>query len=170
MQYSEFKKVCQVGDIIAVSHQEWNTLSDIESQVVRMATESEFSHVCVLIKDKNGEPCVIEAVVPQVTISSLTKYLNYGFYHVATPDKPMSKEEEAYGMSKLGEGYSKWEAIGGYLDLIKIGGDSKWMCAELTIAMRNLSGLFLGAHATPAAVIRSAMQAGYSLTFVIKDS
>jgi hypothetical protein len=169
MRYSEFKRVCQAGDIIAVSHQEWNTLADIESQVVRMATESEFSHVCVLIKDKNGEPCVLEAVVPQVTISPLTKYLNYGFYHVATPDKPMSKEEEAYGMSKLGEGYSKWEAIGGYLDLIKIGGDDLWMCAELTIAMRNLSGLSLGTHATPSAVVHKALSLGYSMNLVERD-
>jgi hypothetical protein len=166
MKYSEFKEVCQSGDIVAVSHQEWKTISDIESQVVRMATESEYSHVCVVWKDKNGEPHVIEAVVPQVTVSPLSKYLVNGFYHIATCDKPMSKEEEAYGMSKVGQKYSKLEAIAGYFDLLPVGGDEFWMCAELTIAMRNLSGLNLGPHATPAAVVQKALNTGYTLTFV----
>jgi hypothetical protein len=169
MKYSEFKKVCQSGDLIAVSHQEWESISDIESQIVRMATESEYSHVCVLVKDNDGKPCVLEAVVPEVTVSPLTKYLNSGFYHIATPDKPMSKEEEAYGMSKVGQSYSKLEAVAGYLDLLPIGGDELWQCSELTIAMRKLSGLDLGPHATPAAVVKQALLRGYELKLIERD-
>lgn len=169
MKYSEFKKVCQAGDIIAVSHQEWETISDIESQIVRMATESEFSHVCVLIKDEHGEPCVLEAVVPEVTISPLTKYLKDGFYHISTPDKPMTKEEESYGRSKLKQKYSKLEAVAGYLDLLPVGGSERWECAELTICMRRLSSLDLGPKATPAKVVREALSQGYSLNLVTKD-
>lgn len=169
MKYSEFKKVCQAGDLIAVSHQDWKTIPDIESQIVRMATESEYSHVAVVWKDKNGEPCVLEAVMPQVTISPLTKYLNYGFYHVATPDKPMSKGEEAYGMSKIGDEYSKVQAVEGYFHMLDIAQDHRWQCSELTISMRRLSSLDLGPTATPAAVVHKALSKGYQLTLVEKD-
>lgn len=166
MNYTEFKNVCQSGDIIAVSHKEWKTFADVESQIVRIVTESEFSHVCVLWKDEKGELCVVEAVVPEVTISPLTKYLNDGFYWIATPDKPMGKDEEAYGMSKLGQVYSKPEAIAGYLNLLQIGNDTRWQCSELTICMRRLSGLSLGTHATPSAVVQQALSKGYTLQFV----
>jgi hypothetical protein len=168
MKYSEFKNVCKSGDLIAVSHKEWKTVADIESQIVRMVTESEYSHVCVVWKDENGEPHVIEAVVPQVSVSPLTKYLEDGFYHIPT-DKPMSKEEEAYGFSKVGQQYSKLEAVAGYLHLLDIGQDMRWQCSELTISMRRMSGLGLGPIATPSAVVQKALSRGYSLQFVERD-
>jgi hypothetical protein len=166
MQYVDAVKIMRPGDIVAVSHQQWDSLSDLESQVVRIMTESEFSHVCVVSEIKEGVPFVLEAVVPRVTINPLTKYLDQGFYYIPTADKPMTKAEEEYGMSKVGDEYSKWEAVGGYFDLIKIGGDDLWMCAELTIAMRNMSGLSLGTHATPAAVVKQALDKGYSMHFI----
>lgn len=168
MKYSEFKSVCRSGDLIFVSHQGWNSISDIESQVVRLATESEFSHTCVAYVH-DYEPCAIEAVVPSVTVSSLDKYIEQGFYWVATTDKPMSRQEEEYGLSKLGQKYSKLEAVEGYFDLIEIGGSESWFCAELTIAMRRLSGLDLGNHCTPSAVAKKVLSQGYTLTYVTKD-
>jgi hypothetical protein len=168
MKYSEFKEVCRSGDLIFVSHREWNTLSDIESQVVRIATESEFSHVCVAYLH-NGEPCTIESVVPAVTVSSLEKYATQGFYWVSVADKPMTPLEEEYGLSQIGKPYSKLEAVEGYFDLIEIGGSENWFCAEITIAMRRLSGLDLGGHCTPSAVAKNALAKGYSLQFVERD-
>jgi hypothetical protein len=169
MRYSDFKSVCHSGDLIAVSHREWKTISDVESQIVRMFTESEFSHVCVIWKDINGEPHVIEAVVPQVTVSPLTKYLDHGFYHIPMPDKPMSKEEEAYGFSKVGQAYSKVQAVEGYLHMLDIGQDVRWQCSELTISMRKMSGVSLGPIATPASVVQTALSKGYGLHFVSKE-
>jgi hypothetical protein len=169
MKYSEFKDVCQSGDIVAVSHQEWDTIADVESQIVRMATESEYSHVAVVWKDKSGEPHVIEAVVPKVSVSPLTKYLDHGFYHIATTDKPMSKEEEAYGMSHVGDNYSKVQAVEGFFHMLDIAQDHRWQCSELTISMRRLSSLDLGSTATPAAVVQKALSKGYTLTFVERD-
>jgi hypothetical protein len=130
--------------------------------------ESEYSHVAVVWVAPNGDPHLIEAVVPCVTVSPLEKYLDYGFFLIQTPDKPMTQEEESYGMSKLNEDYSKIEAIEGQLDLLRIGCSPKWECAELTICMRKLSGLDLGEKATPAAVVQRALSLGYTLKFIEK--
>jgi hypothetical protein len=133
-----------------------------------MVTESEYSHVCVVWKDENGEPHVIEAVVPQVSVNPLTKYLDYGFYHIPT-DNPMSKEEESYGLSKIGQKYSKIQAIEGYLNWLNVGDDTYWECAELTISMRRMSGANLGPIATPSAVVQKALSKGATLQFVERD-
>lgn len=169
MKYSELKGVLKSGDIIALSHQPWKTERDVESHIVRIVTESEYSHVCVAYVGESGELQVIEAVEPVVTISQLTKYLDFGFYVISTPDKPMTKEEEAYGKSKLNQPYSKIEAVEGFLGVLDIAGDSKWMCAELTIAMRRLSGLDFKCRATPAEVVRDLLQRGYELKYVKAD-
>jgi hypothetical protein len=166
MRYFEFKEVCQSGDIIAVSHQEWGTISDIESQIVRMATESEYSHVAVVWKDKNGEPYVLEATVPSVGIHPIGRYLKNGFYWIQMADKPMTSEEESYGFAHIGDSYSKIQAVEGFFNMLDIAQDRKWQCSELTISMRRLSGVDLGPTATPADVVRKAMSLGYTLTFV----
>lgn len=169
MKYSEFKKVCQAGDIIAVSHQEWNTISDIESQIVRMATESEYSHVCVVLDNDGNTPTILEAIVPSVKVNPVERYLDNGFYWIHMPDKPMVDAEREYGLSKVGQAYSKPEAIAGYLKLLNIGSDKLWQCSEITIAMRKFSGINLGPVATPAAVVQKALSKGYSLNFVERD-
>jgi hypothetical protein len=168
MKFSEFKNVVRSGDLIALSHQSWASEKDIESQIVRMATRSEFSHVCVALVEDEDVYC-IEAIVPHVSITRLEERLSEGFYHIPTPDKPMTEEEKQYGLSKVGDGYSKLEAIEGYLDLLKIGYDGLWQCSELTIAMRRLSGLDLGPIATPAKVVEKAMKLGYEMRFITKD-
>lgn len=169
MKYSEFKKVCQPGDLIAVSHQEWKTVADIESQIVRMMTESEYSHVCVLLESGGDTPTILEAVVPAVKVNPIDRYLENGFYWIHMPDKPMTDAEREYGLSKVGQEYSKGEAIAGYLKLLDIGSDQKWQCSELTISMRKFSGISLGPVATPAAVVHAALSRGYTLTLVEKD-
>lgn len=169
MKFSEFKKFAQPGDLIAVSHQEWRTLSDIESQIVRMMTESEFSHVCILLDNDGNTPHIVEAIVPAVKVNPVDRYLTNGFYWIHIPDKPLTEAEKEYGLSKVGQAYSKPEAIAGYLKLLDIGSDQKWQCSELTIAMRKFSGINLGPVATPAAVVHAALSRGYTLTLVEKD-
>jgi hypothetical protein len=166
MKWEDAKKIIKSGDIVACSHQPWATISDIQSHIVRIVTQSEYSHVAVAWLPPDGDPHVIEAVVPCVTLSPLERYLDYGFFLIQIPDKPMTQEEESYGMSKLGEEYSKLEAIEGQFDLLAIGGSDRWECAELTICMRRLSGLELGAKATPAAVVQRALSLGYSMQFI----
>jgi len=167
MKWEEAKKFIKSGDLIAVSHQPWSSVSDIESHIVRIMCESEYSHVAVAyIKD--GEPHLIEAVVPEVSINPLEKYLDFGFFWLSV-DVPMSEEEESYALSKLGQSYSKLEAVAGFMDLLDVGGDEFWQCSELTISMRKMSGVDLGSRATPAAVVQKALSLGYSLKYVTKD-
>lgn len=166
MKYEDFVKVAKAGDIIAVSHQTWSSIPDIESQIVRVVTESEFSHVAVVLENDGITPRILEAVVPTVTVNPVSRYLDYGFYHIATPNKPMTEAERQYGLSKVGQGYSKYEAVEGDLDLLDIGADALWQCSELTIAMRRFSGLDMGPKATPAAVVQKALALGCTLQFV----
>jgi hypothetical protein len=132
-----------------------------------MACESEYSHVAVILV-KDGVPHVIEAIVPQVCVSPLEKYLDYGFFLIQTPDKPMTSEEESYGLSHVGDQYSKVQAVEGFFNMLDIAQDLKWQCSELTISMRRLSGLDLGPTATPAAVVQRALSLGYTLQFIEK--
>jgi hypothetical protein len=166
MNYEEMRGSIRSGDLIVVSHQPWDNIDDIQSHIVRMATESEYSHVCVAVVNGQGEPFVLEAVVPCVTVSRVPKYLDHGFFWIPMPDKPMSKDEWDYGFSKKGEPYSKIEAIAAQLDLLKIGASRYWECAELTICMRKLSGVDFNCKATPAAVVRSALNMGYEIKFI----
>jgi hypothetical protein len=169
MNFEDFKRVAKPGDLIAVSHQTWGSLADVESQIVRIVTESEYSHVCVVLDNDGDTPHILEAVVPAVTANPASRYLDYGFYFIPTPDKPMSDAERAYGHSKIGQAYSKVEAVEGDLNLLDIGASDKWQCSELTIAMRRFSALDLGPHATPAAVVQKALSLGYTLHYITKD-
>lgn len=169
MKYSEAREEIQSGDLICLSHQAWSSLSDIESQVVKAVTQSEFSHVCVAWR-VGGRLFAIEAVVPKVRIMPISNmFENGGIYWIATPDKPMTEEELEFGLKCVGvDDYSKWEAIEGQLELLDIGASHDWQCSELTIAMRRLSGLNLGHKATPAAVVKNALSKGYTLKYLTK--
>ena len=47
MKYEDVRPTITSGDIVAFTHTGWSSWSDIESQIVRMATRSEFSHVAM---------------------------------------------------------------------------------------------------------------------------
>lgn len=168
MKWRDFVKEVKSGDLILLSHQKWGAWKDFESHVVRMVTESTFSHVCVALVEGGVAKC-IEAIEPAVSITPLESRLDEGFYWIKTPDKPMTDAELHYGLSKVGQEYSKLEAIEAEFRLLEIGASSYWECAELTICMRKLSNLDLGSVATPAKVAEKAVQIGYAMQFVTKD-
>lgn len=165
MKYSEIKEKIRSGDLIALSHKDWGSLYDLQVQAVRIFTESEYSHVAlaVVIGDT---PFLVEAVEPKIRLMPIANMLEDGFYWIPTTHIMTDKELD-FGMSKVGKDrYSKIEAIGGDLGLLDIGEDNYWQCAEFVIAMRKISGLDLGDHATPASVVQKALELGMSLQFV----
>lgn len=165
--YSEIRSQIKSGDIIALTHTEWNSLYDLQVQAVRVFTQSEYCHVAVVWVFA-GRVLVIESVTPKVRIFPLSNLKDAGFYWIPT-DTPMSDAELEYGLSKVGLGeYSKLQAIAGQLETLEIGEDDLWQCSELTIAMRKLSGLDLGPKATPAAVVQKALETGLTLNYVTK--
>lgn len=171
MEYASVRDNIKSGDLICLSHKGWGSIKDIESQIVRIVTESEFSHVCV-VWEFLGRLFVIEAVVPLVRITPLSTMLEEDKEVYWLPlSTPMTEAETEFAMGEVGVGaYSKWQAIEGELGTLDIGADRKWQCSELTIAMRKLSGVDLGDKATPAAVVRKALQIGSVVNYITKDS
>lgn len=168
MDYAQARNQIKSGDLIAMTHNQWNSFYDLQVQAVRTGTQSEYCHMCVAWVIA-GRVFVIEAVNPLVRIFPLSNLKDAGFYWLATPDTPMSDKELEFGLSWVGRGeYSKWQAIEAQLNTLDVGADDKWECAELTICMRRLSGLDLGSKATPAAVVQEALKKGYTLAFVSK--
>lgn len=165
MKYSEMRGSIRSGDLIAFEHEGWKSIADIESQIVKCVTQSAFSHVCVAWV-VGGRVFLIEAVVPQVRLMPLSNRAREGFYWIPS-EKPMTETELEFGLQWVGVGdYSKWEAILGELELLKIGASEKWECAELTIEMRKRSNELLGEKATPADVVKEALKNGYPLKYV----
>jgi hypothetical protein len=166
--YADVRDSIRSGDLIALTHEAWGSFYDLQVQAVRTFTQSEYSHVCVAWVI-GGRVFVIESVTPMVRIMPLSNLQDKGFYWIPTA-VPMTDAELEFGLARVGLGeYSKIQAIEGQLGTLDIGGDELWMCAELVIAMRRLSGLDLGPKATPAAVVKKALEQGYDLRFVLRE-
>lgn len=156
----------QSGDILALSHSEWDSIHDIQVQAVRTFTQSEFSHVCCAMV-LEGRVYAIEAVEPKVRLMPLNNILkNEGVYWIPM-NTPMTEDETEFVLSEVGVGaYSKWQAIAGQLEMLDIGSDSMYQCSELVIAQRRLSGIELGPKATPSKVIKKAVEMGNSIKYI----
>ena len=166
-KYNEVRDSIKSGDIIALTHTEWDSLYDLQVQAVRIFTQSEYAHVA-LTWVVGGRVFVIESVTPKIRIMPLSNLKDSGFYWIPT-NHPMTDAELEYGLSKVGMGeYSKLQAVQGQLETLHIGEDDEWQCSELVIAMRRLSGLDLGPKATPAAVVQKALEKGLTLSYVTK--
>jgi len=168
MKYSAYRSSIKDGDIIALSHYKWASWYDIQVQAVRVFTQSEYSHVGIAWW-ANGRLFIIESVTPVVRIVPVSTLAEEGFYHVPLGVETSDAEID-FALSKVGIAeYSKIEAILSRLNKITIGVNSRWSCAEFTIACRSLSGVDLGSLATPSAVVRAAQNLGSPVYFVSSD-
>ncbi|MFZ6755750.1 hypothetical protein ACO0K9_00905 [Undibacterium sp. Ji50W] len=157
MQYASVRDKFRSGDLIAFTHKKWGSLYDLEIQVVRAGTQSEYSHVAGVIVFA-GRVFIVESVVPVIRLVPLSNYAEEGFYWVPM-NYEISNEELEFSLSKVGKGqYSKWQAIKAQFRRLKIGEDDLWECAEFMIAAKRLSGIGLGDKATPSAVIEHVLQ------------
>lgn len=163
MLYNDARPLIQSGDVLAFSHEGWTSKSDLESQAVRFFTRSEFSHVA-LAWVVAGRVFALEAVVPMVRIYPLSKL---GDFYWLPMRHPLIEQAEEYALSRIGEQYSKWEAIRGFFNRNK--DDASWQCAEYVLAVLRSAGVDLACHATPTAVVRSAMGRGNPLIFVQEE-
>jgi hypothetical protein len=165
MNYKEIRTKIKSGDLVALTHENWNSLYDLQIQAVRIFTESEYSHVAIAWV-VGGRVFLIEAVTPKVRIFPLSNLQDTGFYWIPT-DTPMSDAELEFGLKRVGIGeYSKIEAVEAQFNMLNVGSNDKWECSELVIAMRKLSGLHLGDKATPSAVVQSALEQGMVLNYI----
>ncbi len=155
MLYSEQRNKIKSGDVVAFNRE----------GIVTMFTTSEYSHVGLVWK-VSGRLFLIEAVAPYVRIMPLSNFKDKGFY-VLSMKEPMSKAETEMALSQVGVGgYSYLDCVKAYFNKLNIGESKSWECAELVIACRRMSGVDLGNKATPSAVVQSALEQGYEMTFV----
>lgn len=155
MKYAEARTLIQSGDLLAFSHYHLRDWYDLQIQIVRAATQSEYSHVGIAFV-MGGRVWVIESVVPKIRMVPLSNVMEGGFYWLPLAT-PISDAELEFACAEIGMGdYSKLEAVQAEIGHLDIGADHLWECAEFVIACRRLSGVNLGDKATPTAVVRAA--------------
>lgn len=152
MNYSECRSYIKTGDVVAFSHADWTSWSGLESQVVKLATQSKFTHVGIVWRA--GERLfVIESVVPEIRIFPLS---NFNEFYLLQIPKTLSKEAEDYAISLVGQKYSKIEAIKGYFGINEV--DKKWQCAEFVLAVLNHDKRVIACKATPRDVVTGSLE------------
>lgn len=165
MNYADARVHINTGDLLAWSHYDWDSWYDLQVQAVRIGTASEYCHVG-LAWVFAGRVWVIESVAPVVRVVPLSNLLEQGFYWLPIPPN-MSGSELEFAFSKVGKGrYSKVQAVAAQLNLLDVGADDLWECAEFVIAARRLSGVDLGPKATPSAVVKRAQELGSACHFI----
>ena len=124
MHYPDLRSQIKSGDVLAWTHRSWDSIKDIQCQIVRMATQSEYSHVGVawVVAER---VFVLEAVTAGVRIFPLSR--SAPFYWV--PRGIWSDEAERRAMAHVGAEYSKWEAIKAFFGGSSYDNDA-WECAE----------------------------------------
>ena len=165
MEYTKVRDSIKSGDIIALSHDAWGSWYDVQIQVVRTVTQSEYCHVG-LVLEWGGRLFVVEAVTPTIRIKPLSQFVDKGFYHIAV-NAPVTDEETEFALKLVSVGkYSKLEAMEGFFETLEIGEDDLWQCAEFVITCRKLSGVDCGNIATPADVVKKLQSQGCPINYI----
>jgi hypothetical protein len=132
MKYAEARPQIKSGDLLAWSHRGWRSWYDIQIQLVRFFTQSEYSHVGVAWVT-GGRTFVIEAVTPKVRIFPLSKLGD--FYWI--PDFiDWTPELEERALSYVGTEYSKLEALSAFFG--QSWDSAKMQCAKLAMTIAGV--------------------------------
>ena len=157
MQYNEFRTQIKSGDVLAWTHKGLKSWKDFEIWIVRLGQRSEYTHVG-LAWVVGGRIFILEAAGGAVRIFPLSNELPC--YHIS-PGIDWTPEVEEFALSKVGEPYSKWEAVKGLFGKTKR--DDQWQCAEYTREVLKQAGLDLDCDATPSAVMSKLLELDHSL-------
>jgi hypothetical protein len=153
-KYIEYRDQIQSGDLLAWSHRGWRTWHDFKIQMVRLFTQSEYSHVGIAWV-VGGRVFVIEAVEPMVRAFPLSKL---GSFYITPLNAAWEAETEEAALGHIGADYKQLVAIEAYFRCLPEGTVSE--CAALVIDVMRRDGIFLGRRATPDAVVREAQMRG----------
>lgn len=148
MDYASARPQIKSGDVLAWTHRGWKSFHDLQVQIVRIFTRSEYSHVgiswCV-----GDRVLVLEAVSSGVRLMPLS--MSLPCYWI--PLGVWSEGIEKRALSQLGKPYSRWQAVLGGLGRLRIGADEFWQCAEYVAATLGLKSL-----ARPDSVVDTALR------------
>lgn len=161
MKYQEIRPLIKSGDLIAQGHKGWGSLYDIQIQIVRIFTRSEYSHVAIAWVI-GGRVFVIEAVTQGIRIFPLSRLTP--FYWIPM-NADWTAEAEEFALKNIGEPYSKWECIKAFFEPLTNNG--LWQCAKWSDAVLEKLGIDLGDRVTPTDIVRSALSRyGSNLVFI----
>ena len=158
--YSDVRAIIKSGDLIAWSQRKWNSLHNIEMQLIRIFTRSEYVHVGIawVIGER---VFVIDAVSPKVRIFPLSKLTPF---YLIPLNAPWKKETEEFALAQVGEKYSLLQAIQSVLKKPNL--DDNWQCAELAHEIMKSDGIDLGEIYTPSELVNNALNYSTGLRFI----
>lgn len=162
MKYEDARGEIKTGDLLAWSHGGLADWHDIQVMLVRAFTRSEYSHVGLALVGA-GRVFILEAVGAGVRLWPLSRELP--FYWIARP-QPIGAEAVDFAFDRLGDGYSKLQAIRAFLGSLRLGEDDRWQCAEYVLRVLDADGEVLTNVATPTGVVKAALQRWGSLNYV----
>ncbi len=152
MKYATARSLIRSGDLLGWTHRGWGTFYDLQIQLVRTATQSEYSHVGIAWVF-GGRVFVIEAVGAGVRIFPLSRAATFDLVRLGVE---WTETGEEYAMAQIGCPYSKWECLKAYFGPLEENG--LWECAKLVIAIHKRLGVDLGVISTPSDVMRAALR------------
>jgi hypothetical protein len=153
MKYEAAREKIKSGDLLAWSHRGWRSWYDIQIQLVRFFTQSEYSHVGI-VWVVGGRVLVIEAVTPKVRIYPLSKL---GTFYWLPYSEPWTAHHEELALSYVGTEYSKLEAIAAFFNTSWY--PAKMQCAKLVAKLRS----HVSFNVTPSHIVDTELHHGGAL-------
>lgn len=165
MKYDDARAQIKTGDLLAWSHGGFADWHDFQVLLVRAFTRSEYSHVGLALVGA-GRIFILEAVGAGVRLWPLSRELP--FYWIArtapSPTDPalpplpreLGPEAVDFAFDRLGDRYSKLQAIRAFFGSLRLGEDDIWQCAEYVLSILKADGEVLTNVATPTGVVKAA--------------
>lgn len=149
MKYLDARPLIQSGDVLFWTHRPLRSWYDLQIQLVRMFTRSEWSHTG-LAWAVGGRLFVLEAVSQGVRIFPLSRAGDFTWVQRGG----FTVDQEEFALAHVGEPYSKWDAIRAFFgasnDQDAHWSCSEYVCATLGIAIQDKTPAELMRHLTEA--------------------
>lgn len=165
MRYADIRNRITSGDLLAWSHRGWATWADWQIQAIRIFGRTEYTHVGIAWVIA-GRVFVIEAVGVGVRLFPLSRAAP--FYWLPT-GAVWSDAVEQLALERVGDRYSKWDAIRAFFGALRIGADRNWECAELALIILRAASVHLGERAVPSDLVERAQRLGAPCYLVEAD-
>lgn len=153
--YSDVREKLKSGDMVLwAAEPEGYSQHDMETHLVKMATESQWTHVGVLWVE-HGRVFVMDLTTKGCAPRPLSEDLPV--FIIPSP-APLSEMALRYAFSRFGRMvYSKWQALLGFMKRLTIGDDMSGECAEFVLEVYGVDGIAPTQIATPRDCFMGAM-------------
>lgn len=150
MDYQNIRSKIKTGDLVFFSNRGWKTWSDIESQIVRFFTRSNFSHVGMAYV-QSGRVLILEAVGTGVRLHPLSDRLPG---HLAVNPKQLDKHAEYWAFAQIGKPYeSKLRMVWDYIFNKNVSSEKeRFQCGEYVNQILKENGQQVAKDDSPSAL------------------